>query len=64
MNALMPLQSSGVTEGSLTVDTDVRFFPTVDPQVSLEISYEKTVGECFLSCNRNVYFVSEFLHWS
>lgn len=35
VNALVPLQSSRVTESSLTVDTDVRFLPTVDPQVSL-----------------------------
>lgn len=40
MNALVPLQSSGVTESSLAVDTDVRFLPTVDPQVSLEISFK------------------------
>lgn len=35
VNALVPLQSSGVTESSLTVDTDVWFLTTVDPQVSL-----------------------------
>lgn len=61
MNALVPLQSSGVTESSLAVDTDVRFLPTVDPQVSLEISFKikkKKVGECFSISNRNIYSVS------
>lgn len=61
MNALVPLQSSRVTESSLAVDTDVRFLPTVDPQVSLEISFKikfKKVGECFSISNRNIYSVS------
>lgn len=51
MNALVPLQSSRVTESSLAVDTDVRFLPTVDPQVSLEISFKikKKSGNVFLN---------------
>lgn len=38
VDAFMPLQSSRVTESSLTVHTDVRFLSTVNPQVSLQIS--------------------------
>ena len=38
MDAFMPLQSSRVTEGSLTVHTDVGLLPAVNPQVSLQIS--------------------------
>lgn len=39
MDALMPLQSSRVTEGSLAVNTDVWFLPAVDTHMSLQISY-------------------------
>lgn len=38
VDAFMPLQSSRVTESSLAVHTGVRFLPTVDSQVSLQIS--------------------------
>lgn len=37
VDAFVPLQSSGVTESSLAVHTDVGFLPTVDSQVSLQI---------------------------
>lgn len=37
MDALMPLQSSGITESSLAVPADVRLLPAVNPQVPLQI---------------------------
>lgn len=40
VNALVSLQSSRVTEGSLTVNTDVGFLPTVNTHMSLQISYK------------------------
>lgn len=40
MNAFVPLQSSRITEGSLTVNADVWFLPTVNTHMSLQISYK------------------------
>lgn len=40
VNALVSLQSSRVAEGSLTVNTDVWFLPTVNTHMSLQISYK------------------------
>lgn len=39
VNALVSLQSSRVTEGSLTVNTDVGFLPAVNTHVPLQVSY-------------------------